>query len=256
MSDAQAILGAGAVRLDLFNYVTQLWGGLGDPLGADRFAITPQSEVREKMSKRSENYGQAVASVVIPQPTQIAITLSALDTEALAMQFQGVLTAYTQAAGSVTDEDVVARLDKWVPLSKRNLTDTGLAVKNADGSVTYALGDDYVADYARGEIKALTAGDITAGQALKVDYTVLALSGDRVRGGVQPQVRVRGVFEGVNMVDRSPLRVEFYEAVLRSTNEFDFLADDFNGIQLEGTLVIPAGKTEPYVVDRDAVAGV
>lgn len=253
MSNAQAILGAGAIRLDLYNYATQTWGGLGEPLGADRFAITPQSEVREKMSKRSDTYGQAIASVVIPQPTQLAITISAMDKEALAMQFQGLLATYTQAAGSVTGEVIVARLDKWVRLSRRNLASSGLVVKSNDGETTYVINDDYVVDYARGEIKVLTAGDVAAGATLKVDFTSQALSGDRVRGGVQPQVRVRGLFEGVNMVDQSPLRVEFYEGVLRSTNEFDFLADDFNGIELEGTLVVPAGKTEAYIVDLDAV---
>ncbi len=245
---AQAILGAGSVRLNIYNPDTQTWAGLGDPVGADKFAITPKSEKKEKTSKRRESYGQAVASVVIGQPTEIAITLSALDREALAAQFQGTLTAWTQAAAVAAEHNVTANLDKWVSIGLRNLVAAGFAVKNTAGSTTYAEGTDYEVNWWRGEIKAKSAGAITAAQALKVTAAANAIDGAQIAGGTRPQIRMHAVFEGVNLVDNKEIECEVWEAVMTSDKEFNFLADDFNGIELSGTCVIPTGKTEPYVV--------
>lgn len=245
---AKAILGAGSVRLDYYDPSLGAWQGLGDLLEADKFEVTPDSENKEKTSKSRAAYGQAIASVVIPKPTKIAITLSGMSVQGLAMQFQGVRTAWSQGAAALADEPLVAKLDKWIKLSKRNLSDVGLTVKNTGSTVTYALGTDYEVNYFTGEIKPLSTGAIAADEALKVSGSALAIAGDTIRGGVQPQVRARAIWEGVNMVDGQQIEVECWEAVLSSSNGFDFLADDFNGIELAGTLVVPAGKTEPYVV--------
>ncbi|WP_395351061.1 hypothetical protein [Variovorax sp. UC122_21] len=250
MSDAQAILGAGKMQLNMFNPSTQAYAGWGDAIGADRFEITPDSDEKQKTSKARENYGQAIAAVPIAKPSKIVIVISAADKTALAMQFQGQLATYSQGSGAI-DETVTAKLDKWVSLSKRNVSDTAFAVKKASDNTPYTIHQDYEVDYASGAIKALSGGAIAADESLKVTGTAAAVSGTRIRGGTVPKVRAQARFVGVNMVDDSPMRVEVWEAQLRSTQGFDFLADDFNGIQLEGTLVIPAGKTEPYVVDFD-----
>lgn len=246
-TEAAAFLGAGKVRLDTYNPDTLAWSGLGDELGADKFEITGDSDVKEKTSKGRSDYGQSIASVVIGKPTKIAITISQASRDALAMQFQGVLSGYTQGSATVADEAVTAKLGKWVKLANRNLAN-GVTVKNDAGTTTYVAGDDYEVNFASGEIRALASGAIAEAQALKVGYTANAIDGQRIRGGVRPQVRARAVFTGVNLVDNKPVEVEAYEAVLRSSSGFDFLADDFAGIELEGSLVVPAGKTEPYTV--------
>lgn len=245
---AQAILGAGSVRLNFYNPVTQAWGGFGDPLGADKFAIKSNSETKEKTSKKRESYGQAVASVVLGKPAEISITLSALDPEALAAQFQGVLTPWTQAAATSAVHDVTASLDKWVPVGKRNLIEAGFVVTNTAASTTYVLGTDYEVNWWRGEIKALASGAITAAQALKVTAAANAIDGMQIAGGTRPQIRLRALFDGVNLVDNKEMECEVWDATMKSDKEMDFLADNFNGIELSGTCVIPAGKSEPYVV--------
>lgn len=248
MSIAKAILGAGSVRLDYYDPVLQAYQGIGDPLEADKFEITPDSEVKEKTSKSREAYGQVIAAVVIGKPTKIAITLSGFSVQALALQFQGVRTAWTQGASTITDEVVVAKLDKWLKLSKRNLSEVGFSVKNTSGTTTYVLDTDYLVNYSTGEIKPLSTGAIAANENLKLNGSALALAGEIIRGGVRPQVRVRAVWEGINLVDGQEVEVEAWEAVLTASNGFDFLASDFSGVDLKGTLVVPTGKTEPYVI--------
>jgi hypothetical protein len=244
---AAAILGAGSVRFDLYNPDTLTWGGLGDILETDKFEVTPDSDKKEKTSKSRAAYGQSIAAVVIAKPTKIAITIGAASQEVMAMQFQGVIREDSQGAGPI-DDTVVAKLEKWAKLSLRNVVTAGFAVKDAAGLITYALGTDYLVNYATGEIKPLTAGAIAANESIKVTGTALAYSSTVIRGGVRAQVRVRCVWEGENKVDSQYIECEAWEAVLTASKGFDFLASDFNGFELEGTLVVPAGKTEPYEV--------
>lgn len=247
MELGKAILGAGDVRLDLYNYDTQSYTGLGDKLEADKFAITPDGELKRKTSKSRAAYGQNIASVAVAKPTKIAMTLSSLSEEALAMQFQGIMTTESHGAGAL-DAAIVAKIGKWVRVGKRNLVEAGLTVKNEGGTTTFVKGEDYEVNYVTGEIKALEAGDIDANQALKVAGTTLAYQATLVRGGTRAQIRARVVFEGENKVDGQYIEAEAYEAVFLSNKEFDFLADDFTGIELEGELNVPTGKSEPYVI--------
>lgn len=250
---AKAILGAGDVRLDIYNPDTGTWGGLGDILEADKFEITPDSELKRKSSKSRAAYGQNVASVAIAKPTKIAITLSSASVEALALQFQGVVVPENQGAGTLA-ADIVTKFDKWVPLGKRNIVDTGFTVKSSDGLTTFAKGTDYIVNYATGEVKVLSTGVIAANALLKAAGTYLAYNTTTIRGGVRAQVRVRCVWEGVNQVDGQYIECEAYDATLSTGKGFDFLANDFNGIELTGELSVPTGKTEPYVVRLKATA--
>ncbi len=245
---AAAILGAGSVRIDYYDPVLLAFQGLGDPIDADKFEITPDSENKQKTSKSKAAYGQVVAAVAFAKPTKIAITLSAMSGQALAMQLQGIKSAWTQGAATLTAEAMVAKLDKWVKVSKRNLSDTGLSVTHTSGAPVYTLGTDYLVNYFTGEIKALSTGAIAADESVKVTASALAIAGEQIRGGTQAQVRAHISWEGVNMVDSQEIECECWEAVLTSSKGFDFLANDFNGIELTGYLVVPAGKTEPYVV--------
>jgi len=245
---ANAILGAGSVRIDYYDPILLAFQGLGDPLGADKFEISPDSENKQKISKTKESYGQAVASVAYAKPTKIAIVLSSMSAQALAMQLQGTRSAWTQGSATITDEAVVAKLDKWIKLSKRNISDVGLTVKHTSGTPTYVLGTDYLINYFTGEIKPLSTGVIAADESVKVSGAALAIAGDQIAGGTQAQVRAHLTWEGLNLVDGQQIECECWEAVLTSSKGFDFLANDFNGIELTGYLVVPAGKTEPYVV--------
>lgn len=245
---AAAILGAGSVRLDRYDFTTGTFSGLGDKLGADKFEITPDSDQKQKIAKTREAYGQAVATVVLPKPTKIAITISAADVSSLAAQFQGTATTTSQGAATVTNEAAVATLDKWVKLANRNLATAGFSVKNSAGDATYVLGTDYLVSYTTGEIKPLSTGDITAAEALKVAYTAVAFEETVIKGGAQAQVRVHAVFEGINLVDGQYIECEVWDATLTSGTAFDFLADDFVPAELSGYLTLPAGKDSPYEV--------
>ncbi len=76
---------------------------------------------------------------------------------------------------SVTDEEVVADEDAWVALDYKRLEPGSVVVTTDPAGTTYDEGDDYVIDYANGEIMCLSTGDISDEDDLLVDYDYFAI---------------------------------------------------------------------------------
>ena len=247
-NEARAILGSGLVQLSFYDDATGTFLGYGDPLDVDQFAIKPDFEKKTSVSKSHKDYGQARATVILPKPTELSIDIASGSVEALAIQFQGVVDKVTQAAATITDEAFTAKLGVWRPISKRNLKDVGFAVTNEAGTTTYVLGTDYEVNWAQGEIKALAAGAITEGQSLKVSGTALAYSGDRIKGGLNPFIRVQVRFDGKELTTGRLFEANVWDVKLGSSNDFDFVADNFTPIKLKGDMTRPSDKDASYEV--------
>lgn len=252
-STARAILGAGLVNLNLWNTVTQKYDGFGDDLDADKFEIKPNFEEKVSESRSHLDYGQARASVILPKPTEITIELSAGDTKALAMQFQGMVENITQATGNTAAGGVdfdVTDLGVWLPYGKRNLFGgADLVVKDESGTDTLVLGTHYEVNYLRGEFRFLAvAGGAAKGDKVKVEAKWGAVDGKKILGGRVTQVRCKARFDGKNMVSGEPVEADVHECVLGSNNGFDFLGSDFSAITLTGKIVTPKGYTEGYEI--------
>jgi hypothetical protein len=249
-STARAILAGGLVSLNLWDPVAQAYAGFGSPLDADKFEIVPQSEKKTSQSRSHLDYGQARASVVVPQPTQINIALSASSVAAFAMQFQGLVQTLTQASGTWTAVDlVVGTPGVWQPLGKRNVSDAGFVVTNAAASTTYVLGTHYEVNWQRGEIRFFAvAGAPAAAATVKVTGAYNAVDGKKILGGRVTQVRAQARFDGQNLVNREVLEADVHECVLGTGTGFDFLSADFTAIELTGEIVTPSGFTEGYEI--------
>ena len=252
-STARAILGAGLVGLNLWNTVTQKYDGFGDELDADKFEIKPNFEEKVSESRSHRDYGQARASVILPKPTEITIELSAGDTKALAMQFQGMVESLSQSSGNTAAGGVdftVTDLDVWLPYGKRSLFgDAELIIKDQAGTVTYQLGTHYEVNYLRGEFRFLAVSNGVAKDAkVKVTAKWGAVDGKKILGGRITQVRCQARFDGKNMVNGESVEIDVHECVLGSSNGFDFLGSDFSPITLTGKIVTPKGKTEGYEI--------
>ena len=248
---ARAVLAGGLVSLNMWNTVTQAYNGFGDPLDSDKFEIKPNFEEKVSESRSHLDYGQARASVVLPKPTELTIELAAATADALAMQFQGLVQALSQASGTFAAVDfTVTALDQWLPLGKRNISDTGLLLTNAAATTTYELGVHYEVNWLRGEVrfKSGAAGAPAAAAVLKLTGSYGAVDGKKILGGRVTQVRCQARLDGRNMVDGSPIEVDVHECVLGSNNGFDFLGSDYSAITLSGKIVTPPGKTEGYEV--------
>lgn len=249
-TSARAILAGGLVSLSIWDPVAQAYSGFGAPVDADKFEIVPQSEKKTSQSRSHLDYGQARASVVIPQPTQINIALSASSVAAFAMQFQGLVQSLTQGAGTWTNEPVtVSAQGVFLPLPRRNVADTGFVVTNEAGTTTYVLGQHYEVNWQRGEIRILpVAGAPAVGAVLHIDGTYNAVDGKKILGGRVTQVRAKARLDGQNLVNGEVVEADVHECVLGTGTGFDFLSPDFTPIELTGEIVTPAGFTEGYEI--------
>lgn len=247
---ARGFLGAG--DLYLARQVAGVWESYSGPYECSKLEIKPNVELKEQISKGRTTYGQVIETVAIAQPSDLSVDLSEVNKETLAIALLGTTAALSQAAGSLTDEAIAAKLDKWVPLSKAALTGA-TTVTNVGGATTYVDGVDYIVNKQLGWVKALTGGAITEALALEVSSTYAAITGTEIKGSTQTQLRVRFKLDGKNFADDLPCIVTVHEAVIAADAAFDFLGDDFATVTMPGRMKTPSGMTEPFTVHlRDA----
>lgn len=244
LSTAQGFIGSGDVYLALIG-VGGVLGPLLDVGNTTKLGIKPNSDIKEQKSKKRDSYGDTLETVALKQPADLAMTLETVNRANLRYAFMGEDAAYSQAAGTVTDEATTAKLDGWVRLAAEEIS--ALVLTNVGATVTYVLGTDYEVNARLGMYKAKTGGAITDNQALLADYTRAAFTGAAIRGNVKPQIRAYLLLDGKNLVDDSIGILECWEVVLTANSEFDWFKDDFNTIELSGRLKTPVGKTEPFV---------
>lgn len=246
---ARGFLGAGDLYARVYNSTTGQFDQWTGPYEATKFEIKPNSELKEMSSRGRSTYGQTIESVPLPKPSDLAVTFAEVNKDSIAMALFGTASVINQGSGTVTDEAVTATLGKWVQMAHQNIAEAGVVVTNSGATVTYVKGTDYEVNYRLGLIRAISGGAITDQASLKVDYTYNAITGTKIAGATQTQVRAQFKLDGINFADQLPVVVEVYEAVLTPDSAFDFLQNDFAEIQLKGRLKTPAGKTEPFQVE-------
>lgn len=250
MTTARGYLGSG----DL--YIERIVGGVKQgregPFECERFEIKANGELRERVSKSRNGYGQVVASASLAKPFDLSITMGEADKTGLAIALLGTAAAITQAAGNLTAVDVVADLDKWVTLTKARLSGTA-TVTNAGATVTYVEGTDYLLNREMGWFKALSTGSITDGATLKLTSAYDAISATEISGATASSIRAEFTLDGKNLADDTPCKVTVFEGVVNSDAAVDFLSDQFLTVPLPGRLVTPTGQTSPFKIElRDA----
>lgn len=261
MTAARGFIGSGDVYLNPFDPDTGLqtgWVYAGD---ADKFAIKPNSEIKERESKGRNTAGQVVATVAVQKPAELSITFSEANADNLTLAFMGKRSAINIAGAVVVDEVLTFKTTggaaTGASTAKTNLTTAAITLTSSDAATTYTKDVDYTVNYRMGLIlpiagSALATAIIAAGAgglATKIDYTSGAIGGTKIKGGTNAQLRTAVKFDGKNQVDGSPALANVWEAVLTPQGEFDFLKDDWNDVQLQGRMSTPLGKDAPFEVD-------
>lgn len=242
---ARGFLGSGDLYINrIIGGVAQGWVG---PYEASKFEIKPNVELKELTSRGKASYGQVIESVALAQPSEFTVELPEVNKDSLALALLGTNSTITQSSGTVTDEVITAKLGIWVPLTKAKVST--VVVTNSAASTTYVNGTDYIVNTELGWIKALADGAITADQSLKVDFAHAAISGTKIAGATNADVRAKFMLDGKNQADGLPCIVNVFEGVIAADSAFDFLSNDFNTVSLPGRMKTPTGFTEPFTVD-------
>lgn len=250
MSGNTGFLGCGTVYLNRrTGGVYQGWQEIGN---ATKFGIKSNSTLKERKSKACASYGQPVDAVSIPDPSELSIDTDTVNRQNLAMAFLGNDYAVAIAAGTVTDEVIIAPvvLGAMMQTAKGNISTVDIT--DSTGGTTYVNGTDYeVVNAAVGLIKVIDGGSITSAESLLIDYANGSVAGTRITGGTESQINVAIKLVGKNLVDDSGVTVDVWDAIVSPTSEIDFLADDFSNIQLTGRIQLDAVKGNGYEVITD-----
>lgn len=241
---ARGFIGAGDVYMNpIVGGVAQGWVG---PFEATKFEIKPNVELKEQVSKGKATYGQVIESVSLNQPADFTVDFAEVNKSTLATALLATSVAFSQGAGTISNEAFTAKHDVWVPVSKVAI-DT-VVLTNGAGTVTYVDGTDYIVNEDLGWIKVLSTGAIANDAACQVDFAHAAIAGTDLNGATSADVRAKFKFDGKNQVDGKATQVDVYEGVIAADSAFDFLADEFNTVSLPGRMKTPAGFVAPFKV--------
>jgi len=219
------------------------------PLGnAVKLEIKENSETKTRISKSNEDYGSALDTVVIKRPADVMLTLDDLQRDNLALIFMGDLTQGGHSAGTVTGEShVVGNVGSLIALNQGEIS--AVAIAGLTEGTDFAI-----EDASAGFIKILAGGSVTKGDTLSIDYTSAAVTSDKVSGGLAPNVTMRLIMIGENLVDESAVRVNIPKAVMTPQTGVDFLSEDFTQLELQGIANVAVKGNAAYTVETNVKA--
>jgi len=250
---SKAFLGAGKVYLDRLTDAGASTGFL-DTAEVGTLEISESTELKTMTSKSHESYGTTIASVSVKQPAALKLSLKEIDVDNMALALLGTVAAYTQTGGTVAAgaEAVTLIPGKWVKLANENITAHEAAVSeivigtDADPVVSVPL-TDVELNLRLGLIK-YTGSSLTEATDCTIGYTYGTVTGSRISGSVQPQVKFKVLFDGRNLVTGEYVKVEIDEAICTPSSPVDFMNDDFAELEMEGEMRVVDGQTAPYRV--------
>jgi hypothetical protein len=168
----ESFLGAGDLYFDRLTSAGVSQGAWLEG-AAGKFALNPESELKEQTGKGRSNYGQVISSATLPGKTNISLILNQLDAKNLAVAFLGDVVDGQQASGSIDAGSPIAVdaiHDRYVEIGKEQLSN--VVVKDETDTTTYEEGTDYIIHARLGMIKVLSAGSIANGDTVHIsgDY--------------------------------------------------------------------------------------
>lgn len=215
-------------------------------------SLQESTETVQRISRQRASYGQALDTVQVKQPTQLALTLDEIDRENLAFALLGEAATETIVGASVTSEAVTAKLDRWVPLAHRDVS--LVVVQDETDTTTYVAGTDYELNARLGWIRPLPGGDITDDEELHVDYDYASASIATVAGATKPTIRAKIILDGKNLANGEQIIVTIDETTLTPNSAVDFLSGEFVSLEMSGTPKTIDGQSAPYTVELKAAA--
>lgn len=225
------------------------------PIEAGLLSIEETTEIKRRISKRRETYGQVRRTVSLKQPSKIKLTLNEVSADILALALLGDVAARTVVSGEVTGADpaeITLIPGRWVRLPHRNLIADAVAtpiVFETDETTPVAIPLTDLEINLRAGLVMYTGSTLTEATACTATYHHSGESGQRIAGGVKPTIRVGIMMDLKNIVDGEAAYLVIDEATLTPTSPVDFASDDWLSVELEGELVTLGDRTSPYLLD-------
>ncbi|MBF0186013.1 MAG: hypothetical protein HQM06_16710 [Magnetococcales bacterium] len=134
------------------------------------------------------------------------------------------------------------------PVDGGTVLDDGTAHWQDMGLINLAMGRDFVVDFAAGMITPALSGQIASGEALRVTYDHLAMTGSRIKGGIRPSIRASVLLQGINLASGKPVRLEIPQTSLFPAGGVDLITENFAGFAIKGNPTKIDGYEAPYTL--------
>lgn len=218
-----------------------------DPMNFTLAEITaPTQENEELLSNMTSTFGAALASV--PKPTaaaKIKLEFDTLTPDMLATVLGADLSEVTQSIGAVVDEAITPVEGVWILLANKYIAPHGTGteiVAETSGDVTIAS-THYEVDLVNGLFKAL---DATGATVAKLSYHKAARTWEQYQAGQAKSAYVQLMGTATEKVSGQDGRLDIWCASLAPSGSVDPVKGGYFKGVLEGTLVMPTGKTSPW----------
>ncbi|MBV6340181.1 hypothetical protein [Candidatus Magnetobacterium casense] len=170
---------------------TDGWRDLGN---APDFSVATKTDKIDHFSAR-QGLSVKDKQVVLKQEAIGKFKLDELSIDNLLLFIMGAeATTTSQTSGTLTASSVIALLNKWVFVGKRELS--GVVVKDSTDTTTYTEGTDYEVDYKAGMLYCQETGTIVDLATLHVSATYDALDVDVVSAGTATTITGSFLFLG------------------------------------------------------------
>lgn len=253
MSTGGLIL-AGDVRLGFYNDAGAFLGYMDEPINVTELTPVPgEGDEIVRESRMRDTYGQALDAITAPAPYTVTFTTDTISREILRSLFLGLDTDIDVASGSITSEEVTARIGKWVPTSQVMLESSGLTVTGPSGTPSYTDGTDFLVDLRNGAIKALEGGGITDGATIEVSASYGGREGFKISAGRREAITAAFLLDGRSLRPEDSGKVIRWKADrinFRPAGGNDLMSQEWLSAQFSGTILIPQGADEPFTYEE------
>ncbi len=236
--------------------VTQYFSGQGPVLLATRDPSTGAPEgflpvgnvsslviaiEREEFEHKESCSGARAIDLTITQEISATVTMvmESINKENLALALFG--TEAVIAGASVVTENIIARLDKFVPLA--HIKVSMVVVTGAAGTPVFVLDTDYTVNLEFGTICPLSTGAITEDLPLEVDYDFASQEEvQAITSSTPPERAMR--FEGLNTAadPNKELLVDVFRFAAAPLAEFALILDEITQMSIEGDALVDPFK--------------
>lgn len=216
---------------------------LGRPMGLIDIGNCTELMLRpsvERIEHRESRTGRNALDAVIERTLNVEVSMVLESAAASSLVRYVYGTATDKAAATVTDEEVIGYQGASAKLANINLT-SFTSLTNADGSVTYVEGTDYVVNLRSGVIKFASGATFTDGDSLRANYA--AGEYEKISAFTNPNRYFYLLFEGLNSAEEdAPVVVEVYKIRFDPSEELPMINEEFASYSLGGNALIDSSR--------------
>lgn len=227
-----------------------------NPINATKMTLSPGTVKKiERLGKGRTNNGTALNVLTdVSEAASITVGNDEFRAEILATQLRGVATRTTVSGAAVSGEEIVVKLDEWVPLAGSHLSSATVTATAKPGPTpAYTENTHFVVNRRLGLVKFLsTASNGPAdGASVLVSYTKATYTYNRVAGSTALPSRFAVRYDCINQASGKNGLLYVPQGVIAPDGNLDLITDAFVSGNLVITPELVSGQTAAYYYDED-----